>query len=55
MYKKILATEWNGEKIKIALKQNKRNSKITITAYRQQQLTCIYLQYFESYPRVYML
>jgi hypothetical protein len=39
MYKKILATEWNeGEKIKIALKQNKRNSMITITPYRQQQL-----------------
>ena len=40
MYKKILATEWNGEKIKIDLKQNKRNSNITITANRQQQLTC---------------
>jgi hypothetical protein len=38
VYKKIVATEWDGEKIKIALKQNKRNSKITITAYRQQQL-----------------
>ena len=23
MYKKIVATEWNGEKIKIVLKQNK--------------------------------
>lgn len=53
MYKKILATEWNGEKIKIALKQNKRNRKITITAYRQQQLTWIYLQYCVGYPRVY--
>jgi len=54
MYKKILATEWNGEKIKIALKQNRRNSTITITANRQQQLTCtcIYLQYFESYPGI---
>jgi len=55
MYKKIPATEWNGEKIKIALKQNKRKtSEVTITAYRQQKLTCVYLQYFESYPRLYL-
>jgi hypothetical protein len=39
MYKKILATEWNeGEKIKIALKQNKRNSMTTIPPRRQEQL-----------------
>jgi len=39
VYKKILATEWNeGEKIKISLKQNKRDCMITITPYGQQQL-----------------
>jgi hypothetical protein len=40
LYKKILATEWNGgEKIKIALKQNKRSGVTTIPRRRQQQLS----------------